>query len=46
MKTGIKKLNELIENDFELKLEIKKFTDIDKINYDNNFKKGLTVTQL
>lgn len=46
MTTAIKKLNELIENDFELKLEIKKFTDIDNINYDNNFKKGLTVTQL
>lgn len=46
MTTAIKKLNELIENDFELKLEIKKFTDINNINYDNNFKKGLTVTQL
>lgn len=46
MTTAIKKLNELIENDFELKLEIKKFTDIDNTNYDNNFKKGLTVTQL
>lgn len=46
MTTAIKKLNELIENDFELKLEIKKFTNIDNINYDNNFKKGLTVNQL
>lgn len=46
MTTAIKKLNELIENDFELKLEIKKFTDINNINYDNNFKKGLTVNQL
>lgn len=46
MTTAVKKLNELIENDFELKLEIKKFTDINNINYDNNFKKGLTVTQL
>ena len=43
MTTAIKKLNELIENDFELKSDLNKVIDIDD---DDDYEKKLNVTQL
>lgn len=43
MTTTIKKLNELIENDFELKSDLNKVIDIDD---DDDYEKTLNVTQL
>lgn len=43
MTTAIKKLNELIENDFELKSDLNKVIDIDD---DDDYEKTLNITQL